>query len=143
MPRLDLTLGNSLDEVGRMLDELESFGQRCAIAEAVVMQLGLCLDELVTNIVSYGWDEPGEHMITVSLDIDDQRVLRAELIDDGRPFDPLERETPDLEQPLDQRPIGGLGIHLVRVFTDQVAYCRADGRNRLTLVRALDDAASP
>jgi len=57
----------------------------------------------------------------------------VEVSDNGKPFNPLDHPEPDLNQPLEERPIGGLGIHLIRKFVDQLAYRRDAGRNILTL----------
>ena len=103
----------------------------------LVFTLNLALDELVTNVVSYGYDEPaGDRDITVALAVGDGR-LTATLEDDGRPFDPLAKAPPDIDSSLEDRRIGGLGVHFVRTMMDDVQYRRVDGRNRLTLVKTL------
>jgi anti-sigma regulatory factor (Ser/Thr protein kinase) len=63
--------------------------------------------------------------------------LRIEVEDDGRPFDPLAHSAPDLSQPLDKRPVGGMGIHMIRKSMDRVEYRRADGKNILTMTKAI------
>ncbi len=132
-----ITLHNDLAELTRLAEELEAFGHRTGLGAKLVFTLNLALDELVTNVVSYGYDEPsGDRAITLSLAVDDGR-LTAILEDDGRAFDPLAKAAPDLESSLEERGIGGLGVHFVRTIMDDVQYRRVDGRNRLTLVKTL------
>ena len=68
-------------------------------------------------------------------------ALEAEVEDDGRPFDPLGVPAPDLQAPLPERRVGGLGIHFVRRLMSEVRYARVDGRNRLVLRKRLIDSA--
>lgn len=132
-----ITLRNDLAELTRLAAAIESFGERMALGGKLVYTLNLALDELVTNVVSYAYDEPaGDRVITVALAVDGSR-LTATLEDDGRPFDPLAKGPPDIDSPLEERRIGGLGVHFVRTMMDDVQYSRVDGRNRLTLVKTL------
>jgi anti-sigma regulatory factor (Ser/Thr protein kinase) len=96
----------------------------------------LAIEEIVTNCIHYGYDDAGEHTIVILLSVADQ-TLTMTVVDDGHEFDPLARETPDLTLAAEDRPIGGLGIHLLRNLADNVAYERRDGMNRLTLTKRL------
>ncbi|MBQ4005238.1 MAG: SpoIIE family protein phosphatase [Muribaculaceae bacterium] len=101
------------------------------------MPMRLALDEVVTNVISYGFD-PGT-MAVIELDT----VVRGNKVvitiaDQGHPFDPTQNETPDVEAALDDRPIGGLGIFLVKQVMDEVSYERIDDRNVLTLSKTVD-----
>lgn len=96
--------------------------------------INLALDELITNICSYGFDDDGEHAIALKLALDDD-VLTASIQDDGRPFDPLKAKTPDPSASLDQRQPGGLGLFLVRSLVDDIQYRRRGGANHLTLTK--------
>lgn len=131
-----VTLKNRLPEIRRLSAAVEAYGEVQAIPDKVVFQVNLALDELLTNIISYGYADGAEHEIAVRLSLD-QRTLTVEIEDDARPFNPLDRPPPDLEAPLEARPIGGLGVHLVRTFMDSVEYRQDEGRNRLTLRKTL------
>lgn len=132
-----ITLKNDLAELGRLAEAVTEFGERMGLPDKVVFSLNLVLDELVTNVVSYGYgDDPGEHWLTVGVRVEEGQ-LTAVLEDDGLPFDPLAKGPPDLDSPLEERGIGGLGVHFVRTMMDRVDYQRVDGRNRLTLVKTL------
>ena len=96
----------------------------------------LAIEELVTNCIKYGYDDSAEHIIEIEL-----KLLAGELVlavtDDGHPFNPIESPEPDTNLPAEDRPIGGLGIHLLRKMSDHMDYVRTDGRNRLTLRKSL------
>jgi ubiquinone/menaquinone biosynthesis C-methylase UbiE/anti-sigma regulatory factor (Ser/Thr protein kinase) len=94
--------------------------------------VSLAIEELVTNCIKYGYRDTAAHVIDIALSIVD-RSLRMEVIDDGQPFNPLDAPAPDLSLPLEKRPIGGLGLHLLRALADDVRYERQDGTNRLLL----------
>jgi serine/threonine-protein kinase RsbW len=83
--------------------------------------VNLALDELVSNVILYGYDDPSGQQIIVRLEIDGPELC-AWLEDGGRPFDPGSVEAPNLSAPLEKRQIGGLGIHLVRSLMDKLEY---------------------
>ena len=97
------------------------------------------MEEIVTNIVKYahGDDRPHEIAVSISL-VAGQAVLCIE--DDGRPFNPLAAPPPDTEGPIQQRPVGGLGIHLVREMSESIGYRRIEGKNRLEVQISLQEA---
>lgn len=100
--------------------------------------LSLAFEELLTNVVNHGYagrDAGGERM-TVELRRDGER-LHARIEDGGAAFDPTAAPEVDTEQDIDERRIGGLGIHLVRTLVDELAYRRQDGRNILTFSLSL------
>ena len=98
--------------------------------------LQLCLEEAVTNIVIHAFEPDTVHDVQISLWHDDTG-LHAELIDDGRPFDPLSHELPAAAKDLQSAHIGGLGIKLMRSFAERIAYQRCGKFNRLTLSLAI------
>jgi anti-sigma regulatory factor (Ser/Thr protein kinase) len=96
----------------------------------------LAIEELVTNCIQYGYDDAHEHTILIVLSMNDKN-LTMNVIDDGHPFDPLTRPAPDSSAAIHERPIGGLGIHLLRQLADHIEYERRDGTNRLTLTKRM------
>lgn len=129
---LDMSLANDVQEVGRVIDALEEFGAENGIAPDQALRFGLALDELITNIISHGFG--GRSDCTIRLRIEhDHGVLRAELQDDGLPFDPLTAEIELPEGDIEDRKIGGLGVTLVRKIMDRLDYRREDGFNRLKM----------
>ena len=134
---MSLTLVNQLSDVAKLSSFVEAFGVAEGLAPEAVYSLNLALDEVVTNVIRYAHEDDGrEHPIVVRLALE-RDVLTAQVEDDGRAFNPLEAPAPDLEASLDERPIGGLGIFLVRSVMNSVEYRREDGRNVLTMKKNL------
>jgi anti-sigma regulatory factor (Ser/Thr protein kinase) len=134
---MSLTLVNQLSDVAKLSSFVEAFGIAEGLAPEVVYSLNLALDEVVTNVIRYGHEDDGrEHPIVVRLALE-RDVVTAQVEDDGRAFNPLEAPAPNLGASLDERPIGGLGIFLVRSVMNSVEYRREDGRNVLTMKKNL------
>jgi len=99
-------------KAGGTVSEAE-FWQCHRLPSKVLFEMNLALEEIVANVISYGFEDKEEHRIRVGLSLE-QGELRAEVEDDGIPFNPLEAPSPDTEGPLTERAVGGLGIHVVR-----------------------------
>jgi serine/threonine-protein kinase RsbW len=127
---------NQRTEIERVVEFAERFGEEHQLPAELVMTMHLVLDELVANIINHGYDDTAEHQIHVTLALDDS-VLGIRVEDDGRPFDPLEAPPPDLDLPLEERPVGGLGIHIVRSVMDTVEYQRNGDRNVLIMRKTI------
>jgi anti-sigma regulatory factor (Ser/Thr protein kinase) len=97
-----------------------------------VAHLQLIMEELVVNAISYGFPEGGTHKIQVKLQRCNGRIV-AEIVDDGVEFDPHDAQPPDTSGSMSDRPIGGLGIHLVKAMTDKLEYRREGNLNILRL----------
>ena len=120
-------------EVSRLIDWVESCCAAEGLAEDLTFKLTLALEEAVANVITHAFlGLPPPHSIKVRLDITAQSVS-AEIIDNGRPFDPSVAAPPDLTGPLEGRDPGGLGIHLIRNMADRIEYRREDGQNRLRI----------
>ena len=114
---------------------LETFLRAHAVAADDIARFMIAAEELVSNLVKYGYaDEAARGAVTVTLRSAGGRV-RVEMIDDGRPFDPFAQPAPDLEAPLEARPVGGLGLYLVKQLMDETSYRREGGRNITTFSR--------
>jgi len=137
MPRLDVTITNDLSELQRLAAATDGFVLGHKLAEKVAFNLNLCLDELITNVISYGYDDDARHEIQVSLRLENGALV-TEIVDDAKAYDPFtEAPAPDLDAGIDERPIGGLGVFLVKEFMDRTAYRRDNGRNVVTLVKTI------
>ncbi|GAB6043685.1 ATP-binding protein [Endothiovibrio diazotrophicus] len=135
---LDTTLRNDLAEIARLAEEVERFGEEAGLSMKTVFRINLVMDELLTNAISYGYPDDAEHEIRIKIHLENGKVA-VDIIDDGAPFNPVdEAPPPDLDSEVDDRPIGGLGLHLVRKMVEHVGYARDDVRNHLTLVLAAD-----
>jgi len=131
-------LKNELSELAKLSHTLTEFGQRHKLPQAVSFAIKLALEEIVTNAISHGFTDQREHRISIGLALE-QSVLRAQVEDDGPAFNPLEIPAPDTKQPLEERAVGGLGIHLVRTLMDEVEYQRQNGRNVLVLKKRITE----
>ena len=129
-----LRLQNRYSAMEALADWLQDVGRSHGLAEGVVQDLNLALEEVVTNVISYAYSDDAEHEILLRATRRGDQ-LEVEVEDDGREFDPLAVPPPDLAKPLEEREIGGLGIHLVRSAMDAVKYRRAGNRNVLLLVK--------
>ncbi len=107
-----MRLTNDLTELQRLAQHVDEVCPRHDVPSAVALTFNLALEEAVTNIISYGYDDTAAHEIRVRISFVD-RILRAEITDDGRRFDPLQVEPPDTAATIENRPIGGLGVFLV------------------------------
>ena len=131
---LDLKLRPERNVITELTEAVESFGVDQNWSPKLVFQVQLVLEELVLNVIDYGFKQSGENLSVRILSSADS--LRIDLADDAPPFDPIgDAPETDPDELLENRQIGGLGLHLVRTMMDQVQYLREDGQNRLTLVK--------
>ena len=129
-------LKNDLSELETLCQHLNKFGQTSGLSEACITDINICLDELFTNIVSYGFDEDQEHIIRFTINLDNN-VLTIKIEDDGLPFNPLKKKDPEFPADLMDARIGGLGIHIVKKLMDDIHYKRKRGWNSLTMRKHL------
>lgn len=137
--RLSLVLRNHLSELKRMSESVSAWCRGNNISSAVEFHVNLALDEIISNVIRYGWKDSGEHQFIVRLSLLNN-VVTVEIEDDAQPFNPLEVPAPDLDRPLDERPVGGLGIHLVRQVMDGLEYQWQDGKNLLVMKKKISYA---
>ena len=133
---VELRLANDLAGLAELAEWVERFGVDQRLPASVVNALNVVLDEAVSNAITHGYEAGVRGEIAVRLRRASDSV-EVEVEDDGRPFDPLQAPPPDLSVPLEQRPIGGLGIHLIRNLMDAVSYARQGGRNVLKMASHL------
>lgn len=132
---LRLTLKNDLSELSRIAEAIDAHGNTRDWPPRWVMNLNISLDELITNIVSYGYRDSEEHEIHVTLTVRNGSLVTV-LEDDGTAFDPFtSAPEPDLDASVEERRIGGLGVYFVKTLMDEAIYERLDNRNRITLVQ--------
>jgi serine/threonine-protein kinase RsbW len=127
-----LRIANVIGDLKKVVLFVETYGRGHGLPIGVVNNLNLCLDEILNNTISYGYDGSAERVISVSLSLDGP-YLTAEIEDDARPFDPRRSTPPEFPRELASRKSGGLGLHFVNSLADAVDYRRDGGRNRTTL----------
>ena len=117
----------------RLAELVESFIARHDLPQRMAFNLNLCLDELITNIVSYGYEDSARHDIRVGLRLDGGFLVTT-IVDDARAYDPFtEAPEPDLDADVDERRVGGLGVFLVKEFNDICEYRRDGERNVVSM----------
>lgn len=130
----EIKLRNRIDELQRLNEGLEEIGAEAGWPERAVLDLSLACEELVVNIVNYGFPSGGEHHIDVIIQASPSSV-EVKIEDGGVPFNPLQKADPLalLEFDLEDRPIGGLGIFFVKRLMDDIHYEYAGGLNRFRM----------
>lgn len=123
---------NDLQELLKLQRVVEMFSEENKLSTKVTMNTNLILEELLTNTISYGYEDHDTHLIYVMFSIE-QNELLIEIEDDAMPFNPLEREDVDTSKSLDDTAVGGLGIHFVKSLVSDIAYERRNDKNVLTL----------
>jgi serine/threonine-protein kinase RsbW len=123
-------------EIEHLNKLIRQFGELHEIPSRALYSVNLALDELVTNVVLYGFDDPAGRKVKISLTTK-PGLLEAAVEDDGKFFNPLDATPPDLNATLAQRDLGGLGIHLVRSLMDHVSYVHENGKNVLTIQKRI------
>ena len=137
--RLAVAMAAKLEELSGLQQQVARFGAAQGWPGDWEYQVELAIEELVVNIVNYGFDADSAGRVELVLDSGPD-ALRIEITDNGRPFDPFnEAPPPDLDSDVDERPIGGLGVHFVKTMMDEASYRREGDRNHVTLVKRRAD----
>ena len=136
MATLQTTIRNDISDLKVVCDLVSRFERAGRLPAKVVFDINVVLDELLSNIIKYGYADNGPHEIRVTLSARDA-TIEIGIEDDGKAFDPLAAPAPDLSLPLAERPIGGLGLHFVRQLMDDVKYKRENDHNYLFLKKKL------
>ena len=131
-----ITLTNNLDEIPQLSSFVEEICEIVGFDMSTTMSLNLALEEAVVNVMDYAYPTGTKGIINVEAKANDQR-LKFVISDSGIPFDPTVKAEVDTTLSAEERPIGGLGIHLVRQIMDSINYERVDGKNVLTLRKIL------
>jgi len=130
---LHFTLRNQRSEIARMFTLLEGFCQSHGISEEDMFNVRLVLDEAVINVIVHGYEDTRDHAINVALALDGT-LLAIHVDDDGVAYNPLDAPPPRFDLPIEQRRIGGLGVHIMKTLAKSVEYSRTNERNNLDIV---------
>ena len=125
-------LKNDIKELGKLCLILERFGDSHGFTQKAVFEINLVMEEVFTNIIQYGFTGKAEHVIHISVSFGDSAVV-IRIEDDGIPFNPLKTAPPDLDCTIEERDVGGLGIHLIKQYMDDIEYQRMGELNVLTI----------
>ena len=123
-----------LESVQLFLDEL---AETWSLKPELIFEINLILEEYITNLINYGYHDDKGHEISIEIYNEENR-LKIMISDDAGPFDITKvPENTDIDHPVDERKIGGLGIHLIKKFTDQIEYESFGTMNRLIMLKNL------
>lgn len=126
------TIANDFANLGGLMEGATRFLENQAVDAQAVYRINLALEEMVTNIIKYGYDTPGKHTIGITLDVGAKEVT-AVIVDDGHQFNPVLQERKQPADNPEDREIGGWGIHLIKTLLDHMDYRREGGRNILEI----------
>jgi len=135
---LNLSLHNRLGELEHMNQFIERLDEKMQLPAGVAMTLNLALEEVVSNIIKYAYDDEGDHEIEIQF-TREGNLLTVKIKDDGQEFNVLEFPKPDINAAAEDRNIGGLGIHFVKELMDTVEYQYKNNKNILVLSKNLGE----
>jgi anti-sigma regulatory factor (Ser/Thr protein kinase) len=133
---LSFQLKNDLAELDLLCEKIETMGQKLGLTPKCCFELNLALEEHFTNIISHAYLDDAEHWITFSI-THANGILIIYIEDDGQSFDPAGTIKPDTQCAIENRDIGGLGIHLMTKIMDDISYRRCDKKNILKLTKKI------
>lgn len=131
-----LTLPNDIETIPQLNAFIDGFCEERGIGMDIAIRLNLAVEEAVVNVMNYAYPEGTVGYVDIDMDADEKAVTVI-LSDTGIPFDPTKKEKVDTTLSAEERPIGGLGIHLVREIMDTIDYAYTDHKNILTLKKTL------
>ena len=129
-----LHIKNELEQLTRLYEFLDLHTSAYGLEEQLTMQIKLALEEVVTNVILYAYPNKKDQDIRIDMNYRNKQ-LTIVITDKGTPFNPLEMKEPDITLPPEERPIGGLGIYLVKQLMTEVTYSRSSGKNILTMTK--------
>ncbi len=133
MANFKLIIKNHTEQLEQVQAFIEEAAESWSLKPALVFELNLILEEYLTNLINYGYSDSAEHLITIEI-FHIQNEIRLLITDDAGPFDLSEvPENEDIDKPLAERKIGGLGIHFIKKLADKLEYSSDGGINRLTV----------
>jgi len=127
---------NNHAEIQPMINTMIQYCEKQCISDEIIQDMYLVLEEILTNIIKYAYDDDLEHEVVIDIE-KDAESLQFRVENDGKPFDSTEFYNPDVEKDFDDREIGGMGIHLIRSLMDEMKYEFSQGRNILIVKKIL------
>ena len=131
-----LILHNDIQQIPQLAEFIETIAEEIELDQGLAMSLNLALEEAVTNVILYAYPEGSDGLVDIEAIISKAK-LKFIISDSGKEFDPTAAPEADVSLGVEDRPIGGLGIYLVRKIMDTVSYERADGKNILSMTKKL------
>lgn len=136
MKEKTISIVNQIEQIEELARVLETLSDEWSLPTDLMLSMNLVLEELISNIIFYGYEDKSEHKIIIRFLLEGG-IFQMQIEDDAVEFNPLQAAEPDIDEPIEKRKIGGLGIHFVRKLTDKVIYERTDNKNILTLTKSI------
>lgn len=130
------TIENQIGELSYLAEKIDELAGEWNLSQALAININLVIEEAVSNIIFYAYNDHNKHEIRITLSLENGR-LTIKITDDGIPFNPLAQEQPDINLPAEERPVGGLGIFLISQIMDEMKYDRNKNENILTLIKSI------
>ena len=127
-----ITLANDIAEISKLATFIEEVGEAFELTPDVIFNLNLVIEEAVVNVINYAYPKEEHQSIYLSANLHEDSIVFV-LTDTGKEFDPTQAPEADITLSAEERPIGGLGIFLIRQIMNEVKYERIEGKNVLTL----------
>jgi len=127
---------NQIGELSSLADKIDELAEEWELSPALAMNMNLVIEEAVSNIIFYAFNDDNKHEIRISISLENSS-LTIKIIDDGIPFNPLAQQQPNITLPAEERPVGGLGIFLISQIMDEMNYDRIKNENILTLLKTI------
>lgn len=135
MNKVVINIRNDISELHEIIAAMEELSEKWDLSAKFAMHINLALEEIITNIIFYGFTDKEEHRISIEF-IKEKDGVKIIITDDGNPFDLTATvDFADKHKTSESRKIGGLGIHFVKTLIDSISYKRKDEKNILTLYK--------
>ncbi|NME69644.1 ATP-binding SpoIIE family protein phosphatase [Flammeovirga aprica] len=134
-PDFSVSFPAVFEEKEQLTPQINSFFEDHKYPASFAQKVQIVLDELVSNIINYATKQEKSTDIQLYIYLlENKNGIKIQIIDNGIPFNPLEKEAPDITLSVEDRPIGGLGIHIVKSLASNIDYARTDSQNKITLL---------
>lgn len=132
-----LTIDAKRDNLDRVLEFINNELLKFECEEMLLTKIDIAVEEIFVNISSYAYENQGEVEISCNV-FEDNFMVEIELKDSGKPYNPLNRDNPDINLTIDEREIGGLGIFMTKKLMDDVKYKYENGKNVLSIYKKIN-----
>jgi serine/threonine-protein kinase RsbW len=129
-----LVVKNNISELERLVAFLESLQNEWNLPASLIPSVNLAMEEALTNVIFYAFEKDTEHDIELDFKLENNQLTMV-ISDSGKPYDPTAKTDPDINLSVEDRPIGGLGIFLIKQLMDKVSYQRNGNLNQFTMVK--------
>ena len=133
-----LTLPNDIETIPQLNEFIDGFCEERGIDFDITMRLNLAIEEAVVNVMSYAYPKGTVGNVDIEVEADEDYITFV-IRDSGVPFDPTQKEDPDIDLNPSERQIGGLGIYIVKNIMNEVTYQRLEGKNLLTMTKDIEN----